>query len=255
MLNYLGRYFPADSFWHHADPRCKLAVVVMLFTLLIAGSGITLWAPLGMMLILYRTARLPWCTAIAILKQFKWLIAITFIANWWSFGLQLGAGAALTTTLDICIKLTMALLMATWLCLVTKPFELIDAWAKLLKPLGRLGLPVEDWALFLGLVLRFTAEIGRETGQIIMAQRLRGIKPGAAWRQGGLWIRSTLIPVFLAALRQAKTVATALELRGYRRGQARSAWRQLRFTKSDWVITLSCLLGILYIFVRMWLTR
>jgi energy-coupling factor transport system permease protein len=152
----------------------------------------------------------------------------------------------------ICLKLVIGLLVAAWLCLVTKPLQLIDGWGKLLKPLAKFGLPVGDWALFLGLVVRFVALLWQEAEQIMIAQRLRGIRPGMVWRQGGLWIRSTLIPIFLATLREAGAVATALEARGYRRGQPRSSLDDLRYKVSDWVVTLCGLAGTVYFVVRIW---
>jgi energy-coupling factor transport system permease protein len=253
MLNYLGKYYSADSLWHAADPRSKLMVTLMFLIALVALSGVRLWLWLGLTLGLYLTSHLSLQTGWAVLCQFKWLLLFTVVANLWFWGFQHEFGFAFYRTMEIGVKLVIALLVAAWLCMVTKPLQLIDGWGKLLKPLARLGLPVDDLALFLGLVVRFVALLGREAEQIMIAQRLRGVKPGLVWRQGGLWLRSTLIPIFLATLRQAGAVATALEARGYRRGQPRSSFEVLRFKALDWWITLVGLAGTLYFVAKIWL--
>jgi energy-coupling factor transport system permease protein len=253
MFNYLGKFYPAHSLWHAADPRSKLTVTLMLLLALVALSGVGLWLLLGLTLGLYLTSRLPLQTGWAVLCQFKWLLLFTLAANLCFFLFKLEFWCACYQTIEIGVKLVTGLLVAAWLCLVTKPLQLIDGWGKLLKPLVRLGLPVGDMGLFLSLVVRFVALLWREAEQIMIAQRLRGIRPGQVWRQGGLWLRSTLIPVFLATLRQAVAVATALEARGYRRGQPRSSLEVLHFKASDWVITLVALVGMLYFVAKIWL--
>jgi energy-coupling factor transport system permease protein len=226
--------------------------VLMFFSALGTLSGARLWWLFGVTLGLYFTSRLPLATGLRVLRQFKWLLLLTLIVNWWFWGLKFNLALAGAQTIAITIKLVIGLLVAAWFCLVTRPLELAAGWEKLLRPLVRLGLPVSDCSLFLGLVVRFVALLGRETEQIMIAQRLRGVRPGQGWRQGSLWLRSTLIPVFLATLREASAVAVALEARGYRPGQPRSTMTVMRFKASDWVITLVSLAGIGYFVVRVY---
>jgi energy-coupling factor transport system permease protein len=245
MFNYLGKYYPVESGWDQADPRSKLAATLALLVAVLTLSGPRLWAPFGLTIGLYLTARLPLRLCWTVLRQFQWLLLFTLGVNWWFWGLRLGLAAALVPALEIGGKLLLSLWAAAWLSFVTKPLRLIDGWTRILKPLTVFGLPVEDCALFLGLALRFVGELWNETEQIVTAQRLRGLRPGRSWRRGGLWARATLIPVFLATVRLATATATALEARGYRRGQLRSQYEELRFKGSDWVITVSAAVAII----------
>jgi energy-coupling factor transport system permease protein len=244
MFNYLGKYYPVESGWDQADPRSKLATTLALLVAVLTLSGPCLWALFGLTIGLYLTARLPLRLCGTILRQFQWLLLFTCGVNWWFWERRLGLIAALLPALEIGGKLLLSLLVAAWLTFVTKPLRLIDGWARILKPLRRFGWPVEDYALFLGLALRFVGELWEETEQIVIAQRLRGLRPGRSWRCGGLWARATLIPVFLATVRLATATATALEARGYRRGQPRSQYEELRFNKFDWAITVSAGMAI-----------
>jgi energy-coupling factor transporter transmembrane protein EcfT len=225
-------------------------VVLLFFSALGALSGAGLWLLLGLTLGLYFTSRLPLATGVRVLRQFKWLLLFALIANWCFLSMKFKLGPAGAQTIAITIKLVIGLLVAAWLCLVTRPLELAAGWEKLLRPLARLGLTVGDCGLFLGLVVRFVALLGREAEQIMIAQRVRGIRPGQGWRQGNLWLKCTLIPIFLATLREAAAVAVALEARGYRPGQPRSGMEDLRFKASDWVITLISLAGTGYFAVE-----
>jgi energy-coupling factor transport system permease protein len=250
MINYLGRYYPVHSFWHTADPRTKLFLVIVLLIATILLSGIGLLVLALLITGLYRSARLPLKTVGAVLWQFKWLILLTFLANL-SISLPDGTAATLTAAAAVSGKLILSLLIATWLTLATKPFSLIDALARLLKPMERLRIPVTELALFAGLAVRLIPELSTEAEQIITAQRLRGIQPGLSWKQSAQWIKSVFIPVFLATFRKAAAIATAMEARGFRAGQPRTTMEELRFSNSDIIIISVTLAGLIGMVVQL----
>jgi energy-coupling factor transport system permease protein len=250
MINYLGRYYPVHSFWHGADPRAKLLMVTELTIGIILMSGTGLWVWALLIAVLYRTARLPSKTVGAVLWQFKWLILLTFIAN---LGIPSSNETAptLSAALAVTLKLIFSLLVAIWFTLTTKPFSIIDGLARLLKPVERLRIPVTELALFAGLTVRLIPELLTETEQIMLAQRLRGIQPGLNWKKSGQWIKSTFIPVFMATFRNAKALAVALEARGYRAGQPRTAMEELRFSASDVIVIAVTLAGLIGMVIQL----
>lgn len=251
MMNYLGQYQPGNSVWHQADPRSKLALFIATVLSLFSLKGIELSIPLIIVVLLYLTARFPLQLGWRALVRFKWLLFITLLANW--FGNDWTKGySGFWSISDIIIKLIGSILVAVWLSYVTKPFAVVDGLAKWLQPLQILRFPVSDVALALGLVTRFIPELWEQAEQVILAQRLRGASTQQIWYKNRYWLKSTLIPVFMATLRKASALAMSMEARGYRAGQNRTAWTKLQFDWKDWLILTFALLygaGCVYLLI------
>ena len=75
---------------------------------------------------------------------------------------------------------------------------------------------------------------------IMNAQKARGMDFG----EGNLLqkVRSIipiLIPLFVSSFRRAEDLAVAMESRGYQGGDGRSKYRQLKWSKNDFILLLS----------------
>jgi energy-coupling factor transport system permease protein len=91
--------------------------------------------------------------------------------------------------------------------------ESLAALQKGLSPLSRLGVPVSDISLAIGITMRFVPVLASEAERIITAQLSRGAKGR---------LRSALsmiIPLFLRSLERSLKVAQAMVLRLYRVSQ------------------------------------
>lgn len=92
--------------------------------------------------------------------------------------------------------------------------ELADGLRRLLAPLGRLGLPVRDFATALALALRFMPLMAEEVAAVRAAQASRGASfqgagPVAALKAyGGL-----MVPVMVGLFRRADRLAWAMDAR------------------------------------------
>jgi energy-coupling factor transport system ATP-binding protein len=94
---------------------------------------------------------------------------------------------------------------------VTPMVESIQASRKLLAPLARFGLPVQDFILILGIALRFVPLLVEEAERIVIGQLSRG-----GGYQGRNKLRAgfaLVVPLFLRALERAEVLAMAMELR------------------------------------------
>jgi energy-coupling factor transporter transmembrane protein EcfT len=91
-----------------------------------------------------------------------------------------------------------------------------DALAGTLRPLARLGVPVAETRMMLGLAVRFAPLVRDETARIAQVQRLRsGREPRGPFE----WLtrlRAVVVPALTASLERADRVALALEARHYR---------------------------------------
>lgn len=82
-----------------------------------------------------------------------------------------------------------------------------------------------------------------------MAQMARGadLESRNMWKRGKALV-PVLIPLFIRVFRRAEELAEAMEARGYRGGEGRTRWRQIRFTLRDIVPFLL----LLFIGIAIW---
>jgi energy-coupling factor transport system permease protein len=255
MMNLIGIYYPEQSFWHRLDPRSKIMAVLSMMISILASQG--LWLALFCLIIvfLYHASKLPWRLALEAILKFKWFLAIPFVINLlvpFSQNWHLTITSNFFKALGIGSRLAALLLAATWLSYVTKPMVLVEGISRLFKPFERLGPGGLDVPLMMGLVVRFIPELLYETENILVAQKIRGIKPGFNIRNSSGWIKSTIIPLFLACIRKAVALAIAMEARGYRPGIRRSSIEDLKMRLGDYLVISISIGLIVWQMVEIW---
>jgi energy-coupling factor transport system permease protein len=111
---------------------------------------------------------------------------------------------------------------------------LADGIEDLLSPLKRVGFPAHEVAMMMTIALRFIPTLYEEAQKITKAQAARG----ADYDDGGLVRRAramvpVLVPLTVGAFRRADELAEAMESRGYRGGEGRTRYRELRYRDRD----------------------
>ena len=101
-------------------------------------------------------------------------------------------------------------------CFTTTSTDLLGAFARLIGPLRRLRVPVDDIALTLSLALRFIPVIADEFSQVRTAQIARGATAeGVTFsRKLRIW-GAAFSAVFVGLFRRADALATAMDARCY----------------------------------------
>lgn len=168
-----------------------------------------------------------------------------FVFAGWQFtypGLALGGRVAL--------RLILLVMVAAAVSGTTSPVALSQAVGWWLKPLGRIGLPVADLSLMLGLALTFIPVIKAEADRLVLAQRARGIdlQGGLWWLQPRGW-SAMLIPLLVGTVRRAENLALAMENRKFRPGQTRTERYQSQAGISDYLLAGAFLLLVVLAWV------
>lgn len=217
-------------------------------------EGMNLLIGLFLIYLLFVTAKLPKSLIWGLLWKFKWFLLITFLANLmfspshsFLFGDVFRQNLPLAFT--VVGRLVMMLLLAVWLSFVTRPFTLINSLNLLLRPLLWFKIPIYHITLVMSLILRFIPELMTVIDNIVFAQRLRGVSPGLKWKNGRIWITSTLIPLFMLSIRKSSQMAIAMESRGFSPGKEISPLEELKFKISDYIIILVSIIGLIGIFI------
>lgn len=123
-----------------------------------------------------------------------------------------GAARAATAVSRIIMLVCLALSVAT----STTPTKLAHACTSLMRPLGHIGVPIEDVGLVLSMALRFIPVVSEEAGRIRLAQRARGVNfdEGSVLRRVRAWA-AVLTPLVVGLFRRADRVAESMDARCY----------------------------------------
>ncbi|MFQ6007644.1 MAG: energy-coupling factor transporter transmembrane component T family protein, partial [Candidatus Zixiibacteriota bacterium] len=147
------------------------------------------------------------------------------------------------------LRLIIFIAVAFLITLTSSPSDLADAFTKLLKPLKRFRIPVDDLSLILFMAIRFIPILYEELVTIRNAQMIRGVRftgPIFSRLKKTVYI---IIPVFVAALQRADELALAIQARGYNGGQ-RTFYSHTRFGWREWffmAVTSSLAVIIFYV--------
>lgn len=242
----ISKYLPLDTVIHKLDPRTKLFFTILfLVNIFIARNALSflvLFIIFIAILILSKTSInfiFSSIKSIFLLIIFTALIHLVFnksgevIFEIFGFKLYSGAlvGILLITVRFILVVAMMVVFMAT-----TSPTEITHAIEKSLGFLNKIGISVSTFALVLSISLRFIPTIFEETTRIINAQLSRG----SDFNEGSLLQKTRkfipiLIPLFIATIKRADELATAMEVRGYSVGGRRTRYKVLKYKKLDYL--------------------
>ncbi len=251
-----GRYIPGNSFVHKLDPRSKLSFVFLfIIGVFLANNTVTYAVLLGFTLLVILSSRIRLYFLFNGLKPILFLIIFTLLMHIfftkegallvdWKFikiyeeGLRQG--------IFISIRFLVLVLLTSILTLTTSPISITDGMEDLLGPFKRFKLPVHELALMMSISLRFIPTLMDETDKILKAQLARGsdISTGSI-KQRIRAVIPLLVPLFVSAFKRAEDLAVAMEVRGYRGGEGRTRYRQLRWHWRD--TTIMVLLAVLVV--------
>jgi len=255
-----GSFIKGQSLVYNLDPRLKLAATVFL-------SIFILWVKPQFALI---TGIILFCAALAsrislrtigeAIKPLLFFIFLIFAVHIlfnesdslsinsffgisFSFtGLQQGF---LVVWRFLCLILAAVLLTMT-----TVPSQIIAAIKYFLKPLKKLRMPVDEFAVMIMLSLRLMPILLAEKKRIDTAQQARGYNLNRAGFVNRVKSFLSLTQmILLGVFRRADELALAMEARNYQRGE-RTSFVELKFTFSDYMVFI--ILGfLLVIFVAL----
>ncbi|PKQ09993.1 MAG: transporter [Actinobacteria bacterium HGW-Actinobacteria-9] len=241
-----GQYVPVDSPVHRLEARAKMGIVAAFTTLLFATGGFAgLAIAAGFTAVGIAVSRVPVRLALRGLKAISFLLVFTLAAHalrWnpatvtlFRIG-PLGVdGPGLLTGAYFASRVVLLVAGTSLLTLTTSPVELTDGLERLMRPLGRIGIPVGELAMMLTIALRFIPTTAEEAEKIVMAQAARGAKfdSGGPVRRARAYV-PVLVPLFVGLFRRADELATAMESRCYHGGPHRTRLRISELTATDW---------------------
>ncbi len=261
----IGQHFPGNSVVHRCDPRLKLvATVAYIVVLYSCGNAVGVALSVLLLAALYLLAKIPFKLILKSLKPIVPIIIFTSVINlffitgegeplvsFWIFKIY---AEGVSFAILMAVRVIALIAGTSLLTYTTSPVVLTDAIENLLRPLSKLHLPVHEFAIIMTIALRFIPTLIDETEKIMNAQKARG----AQLDTGKLSERMRalvpiLIPLFLSAFRRADELAMAMECRCYRGGEGRTRLKVLRFTRTDAMCALFCVVTFGIILATRWI--
>jgi len=244
----IGQYLPTGSVIHRLDPRTRLVaggLLLMAFTATPSLAGIFLG--LTALFLLTALARVPLRYAMkGILAPLPFILFLVILQvlfgtageaqPWILFGPIRITATSLMDGAKILLRFPALILAITLFSACTATTEAVRGLDRLLHPLVRTGLPVQDFVLMVQVSLHFLPLLAREAERIVKSQASRGAEWGTG--RGGILRRvrqslPVLVPLFLVSLQRAENLAMAMEARGYRGQAGRTSLITLRFDRPD----------------------
>lgn len=248
-----GRFIPGNSFIHLLDPRSKL-VFVFIFVIItfVANNTVTYAMLLVLTFMTILLSRIRLYFLINGLKPVLFILFFTFIVHIlltregpvvMDLGFMQIYEQGLRQGIYITVRFLVLVFMTSILTLTTSPISLTDGLEVLLNPLKKFKLPVHEVALMMSIALRFIPTLIDETDKIAKAQMARGSDLSAgSFSDRVKAVVPLLVPLFVSSFKRAEDLATAMEVRGYRGGEGRTRYRQLKWQVRDTIAMILLLI-------------
>ena len=200
MLN--GLDIEGNSPLHRLPVRGKLIVLFAAAILLFLTADLRLLVPaLGLSAALYLSTGIGLAEAFGRTRFVLFTVLLVAAMNWLVHSPM--------EALAVFCRLSALVLLAAAVTATTGISAFMDEITRLLTPLERLGVVrAADVSLAVGLVIRFVPEIFARYQDIADAHRARGLPVRPL---------TTLAPLIILTLKDADTIAMAIDARGFRR--------------------------------------
>ena len=250
-----GRYWAADSLIHQLDPRIKLlgAIALVIITFL-ANSFLALAIMCAAIATLFWLAHIPMDQALKSILPLVFIIVLTALFNFFfvrggtvfvDWGWITISSEGMRMAVFVAIRLTLLLLSGSLLTLTTTTLDITEAFEYLLSPLNKLNVPAHEFALVMGIALRFLPQFVDEFRTIRAAQVSRGARLTSSPTKSGLAsLTSLLVPLFTSAFRHADTLSAAMDARCYHGAEGRTRLNPLNEIGEQGMIATGILTGL-----------
>lgn len=242
----LGQYRPLDSFLHRLDVRAKMAPVTLVLILALLTHSFVFYLVVLSTLVL--ALMYSGVGSATLIKNFKPILILVLITVFYHIlfsaretrvlveflGFKITTGAV-TMAGYYSLRLILFVAVAFLITLTSSPSELADAFTKVLKPLEKIHVPVDDLALILFMAIRFIPVLYEEFVTIRNAQIIRGVRFSGSLLNRLKKTVYIIIPVFVAAIQRADELALAIQARGYPGGGQRTFYSRSRFGRKEWL--------------------
>lgn len=252
----IGQYLPGDSLVHRMDPRAKMVILLLLAAAITVNLSYTANLILLAVSVLYVLAArvslryilggvkpvLPFMALLATMQ-------LLFYGNQfigpnmpnivlWRWGIvNVTTGSVQLVVISI-LRFLQLLLLASLLTNTTTTTELSHGLERLLRPLGKIGVPAHELSLVATIALRFVPILAEQLETVAKAQTSRGAELSTGgplqFVQSARRLAVLVVPLFVDAFRRSEDLILAMEARCYLGGKNRTHLIELEYNGIDY---------------------
>ena len=261
MINtvLIGQYVETNSVFHRLDPRTKIvSIIFIMLSFLMLETFISYAIATIFIFGVLLLSKIPMPVFVRGLKPLLFILMFTFLYHVvftkgniiWSWSFIEITMEGLHNGIRIVWRIILLILLSSMLTLTTQPLTLAHGLEKLLAPLSKLNVPVEQFSLMIVIAIRFIPTFVQELDRILLAQKARGydITSLTLPKRIVAYI-PLLIPLLFTIIQRAEQLTYAIDARAYGNGKGRTTFKQLKFQQMDYqlggiviIITLSLIL-------------
>lgn len=247
----LGQYYPQDSVFHRLDPRTKLGTILLyIIGLFLVKNSLWFLAFLALLILLFKSARIPMSYMLKGLKGFALLLVFTFVfrmlctpgrelASFWIFQIT---AEGINKGIQLSARIGLMVAAASLLGYTATPKELVDGLGQVISPLKKIGVPVSDISMMVMIAFRFIPIMMNEAFDLMDAQSSRGVEfKQCSFPEKCRNIFALLVPLFVNSVDRSADLAMAMESRGYTGDGNVTMMYPLEFHRDDgilWALSL-----------------
>ena len=235
------------------DPRVRAIIFVCLIFIAMKGSWIATLSAVVIILILlmFETSGFKrfWKAA----KYSMLLIPLTFIFHFISlsgiFGIseQFFITGNLQKALFFMSRVGVLIAAGAYFAMTVEPSNLAESLRETAAPLGRIGLPIDQFMLLFLLAFSFVPIISQQATRIKEAQIARGLSMGKGLVNRFRKSLPLMIPLFVLSISRAERLSLVLESRGYNSPLKRTSLKKFRFSFLDYTMAIAMMTITLFI--------
>ena len=221
-----GGYRAENTPLHRIDARIKLVL------LLVTSVATFLARPFAGLIVMAAVLAVAlWASRTSVAEIVRGVrpaaivLAFSLVVNVFSFGASVDVAlvgdfglslSGLVRGVAAVLRVVFVVGFALTLSRTTVPPRIAGAFASLMSPLGRLGVPVGDVSMVLSVAVRFVPLCVTEIERIASAQRVRGIRfdEGSPVHRVRTW-STILVPLIVSLFRRADELAESMTGRCY----------------------------------------
>ncbi len=248
----IGQYVETHSIIHRLDPRTKLiSLFIFMLSLIWLNTGISYIVASLFVVMIVGITRIPVVIFWRGLIPLVVILLFTFVYNMlftegtviWSWGWLHITIEGLENGVRLVWRIILLVILAAILTLTTKPLTLAYGLEKLMYPLGKLNVPIEQFSLMIVIAIRFIPTILEELERILLAQKARGYDiTTLRLPQRVLAYIPILVPLLFTIVQRAEHLSDAIDARAYGKGKGRTSYRKLQWQSIDYIVMIIAIL-------------
>lgn len=242
----LGKYYKANSLVHKLDPRVKIISTFILLFCIFLSQHIYQYLQITLfILIVVKIAKIPYLQFVKSLKPMIILFIFTIIFQTLTHSEDVIYGFWIFVISKygffVGLKKGWVLLLivggSAILSYTTTSLETTYGLNRLLSPLKKLSIKVDDFTFMSAVAIKFLPILFEEANKIKEAQMARGVCfEGANIFKKGKNLVYILVPIFISTLQKSNDLAMAMEARCFRGAENRNSLRVLKYVKNDKIV-------------------